>query len=119
MKNLLKKLCMENINKNKENYVYSYELESPLKFINDEQIKAIFKNSECKRIELLFDFYKFRIDLTVCSKDIIHPKYSIEIYLKEKQFFNFYEFIRKELKKNYENKSNLKFNNVFVLSSNK
>ena len=110
MKNLLKKLCMENINKNKENYVYSYELESYLESINEEQIKAIFENSE--RMELVFDFYKFRIDLTICSKDIIHPKYYIEMYLNEKQFFNFY----KELKKNYENKSNLKLDNVFVLS---
>ena len=113
MKNLLKKLCIENINKNKENYVYSYDLKSPLESINEKQIKAIFKNSECKRIELLFNFYRFRIDLIICSKDIIHPEYSIEIYLNEKQFFNFY----KELKKNYENKSNLKLDNVFVISA--
>ena len=105
MENLLKKLCMENINKN----VYSYDLE---KYLNPNETKAIYKNSEYKRIELIFDFYKFRIDLIICSKDIIHPKYSIEIHLNEKQFFNFY----KELKKNYENKSNLKLDNVFVLS---
>lgn len=110
MKNLLKKLCMENINKN----LYCYDLE---KYLDPNETKAIFENSECKKIVLLFDFYKFRIDLTIYSKDIIHPKYSIEIYLNEKQFFNFYKFIRKELNKNYENKSNLKFNNVFVLSS--
>ena len=111
----LKKLCIENINKNKENYVYSYELESPLKSINEDQIKVIFENSKFKKIILHFDFYRLSTDLTIYLKD--QPEYSIDIYLDEKQFFNFYEFIEKELKKDYENKSNLKFDNVFVLSS--
>ena len=119
MKNILKKLCIENINKNKENYAYSYELKSPLEF-NENQIKAIFENPEFKRIVLHFDFYRLRVDLTIYSKDkenFDKSLYGIDIYLDEKQFFNFYEFIEKELKKDYENKSNLKFNNVFILSS--
>lgn len=126
MKNQLKKLCIENITKNKENYIYSYELENPLKS-NENQIKAIFENPKFKRIVLHFDFYRLRLDLTIYSKDqyTINKEnydkslYGIDIYLNEKQFFNFYEFTEKELKKNYENKSNLQFNNVFVLSSNK
>jgi len=126
MKTQLKKLCIENISKNKENYVYSYELENPLK-CNENQIKAIFENPKFKRFTLHFDFYRLRLDLTIYSKDqyIINKEYfdkslyGIDIYLNEKQFFNFYRFIEKELKKNYENKSNLQFNNVFVLSSNK
>ena len=114
MENVLKKLCIENINKNKENYIYSYDLEKPLNS-NENQIKAIFENPKFKRIVLHFDFYRLRLDLTIYSKD----QYTIDIYLNEKQFFNFYKFIEKELKKNYEHKSNLKLDNVFVLSSNK
>lgn len=124
MKNLLEKLCIENINKNKENYIYSYELEKPLKS-NENQIKAIFENPKFKRFSLHFDFHRLRLDLTIYSKDqhTINKEnfdkslYGIDIYLNEKQFFNFYEFTQKELNKNYENKSNLKFNNVFALYS--
>ena len=117
MENVLKKLCIENINKNKENYIYSYDLENPLNS-NENQIKAIFENPKFKRIVLHFDFYRLRLDLTIYSKD--HKSlYDIDIYLNEKQFFNFYKFIEKELNKTYENKSNLKLDNVFVLSSNK
>ena len=119
MKNVLKKLCIENINKNKENYIYSYDLENPLNS-NENQIKAIFENPKFKRIVLHFDFYRLRLDLTIYSKENFDkPLYGIDIYLNEKQFFNFYDFIEKELKKNYENKSNLQLDNVFVLSSNK
>ena len=107
MKNVLKKLCIENITKNKENYIYSYKLEKPLKC---NQIKAIFENTKFKRIVLYFDFYRLKIDLTIYSKDqytknkenFDKPLYGIDIYLNEKQFFNFYEFTQKELKKNYE-----------------
>ena len=116
MENVLKKLCIENINKNKENYIYSYDLEKPLNS-NENQIKAIFENPKIKRIVLHFDFYRLRLDLTIYSID--KSLYSIDLYLNEKQFFNFYDFIEKELKKDYENKSNLKLDNVFVLSSNK
>ena len=114
MEKILKKLCIENINKNKENYAYSYELESPLE-CNENQIKVIFENFKFKKIVLHFDFYRLRVDLTIYSKD--QPEYYLDIYLDEQFFKNFYEFIEKELKKDYENKSNLKLNNIFVLSS--
>ena len=118
MENILKKLCIENINKNKENYVYSYELQGPLKY-DEDQIKVIFENSKFKRIVLHFDLYRLRVDLTIYSKDQypLKPRYGLDIYLDEQFFKNFYEFTEKELKKDYEDKSNLKFNNVFVLSS--
>ena len=113
MEKILKKLCIENINKNKENYAYSYELKSPLKY-NEDQIKVIFENF--KFISLHFDFYRLRVDLTIYSKDQ-QPQYGLDIYLDEQFFKNFYEFTEKELKKDYENKSNLKFNNIFIIKS--
>ncbi len=126
MKTILKNLFIENVNKNVQNRIYSYYLEKNLKF-NKNQINKIFNDNKIKDFTLLFDFYRKKLELTIYSKDqyTINKQnynkayYSLDLYLNENKINNFFDFVQTELKKNTENKSNLNFNDIFILKFNK
>ena len=87
----LKKLCIENINKNKENYIYSYELKTPLNQGALNQVVKIFKQ-DLEALDKGFKHCIFKNKKTV-FKALNQEFYKIFDSLKtQEDLINIFEF---------------------------